>query len=320
MKGRLKLVIAFMLLIILIIIILTSCIIMLNKDNIDDGMINKELEVSENSDFTLTTNTSYELLDNINLYYTLNTSVSRYFRYLVEQNNVAVYSLLNENYIKDNNINKDNVLNKLSNINEFQEFWVEKVYSKQIEFDKETQYCIKGSILTKNYQSKEDIYIIANFDFENNTFSITPCDDVDLNITSFENIINSLMQEDNGGQISVSETIGKGSTINKNQYNDFYILNIEEESILKEYIRRYKINNTYYIEDAYNCLDKQKRAETFNSIDEYKNYIEYNSAEIQKYRIDKFDSYTQYTAVNKNNKKIIFIESSPMQFTIIIEK
>ena len=319
-----KLKIAILILIIIIFCILGVMLIMYmlknTERNISDNNSNS-IQI-EGVAPTLITDTSYNLLKTNNTFFSIEKNIKTYLRYVSQQNNKSIYSILDQEYINKKGIDESNVLNNINIIPKFEDFWLEKVYSKVIESNVETQYYIKGTILTKDYESKQYVFFILSLDLENNTYSITPCQEYNLETTSFETIMENLIQRDNRGIVVASETKGKGTHIEKNEYNTFSFINLDDEMIIKMYMERYKTNAIYYIEDAYGYLDKDCRNKKFANISEYEKYIKETKERLEpiQYRIESYNDYEEYTVMNKHEEKIIFIVTSPMQFTIKVEE
>lgn len=323
MSKKKKLVIAIVVLSIIIVLLIITIVIFNVKGNEveENNESNQNIVEKDTNLDILTTDTSCQLLKSEDMFFTIQNNIENYLSYIVQGNSTAVYSLLNVKYVENNNITKQNVLNKIGNINQFEKFWLEKVYYKEIEFDKETEYYIKGAILTKNYKNKEEVFLVVNYDFENGTYSITPYNNINLKEKSFEDIINHLIKQDDGGTKAAYETKGNGINILKNDYNDFFIVNISGETKMKKHIERYKINALYYIDDAYNTIEQECKEKKFNTLKEYEEYVKetIDRLEAYRYKIDEYDDYIEYTNINKYNEKIIFKESSPMQYTVVLE-
>lgn len=153
----------------------------------------------------------------------------------------------------------------------------------------------------KTKQSKEDIVIIVKIDYSSNAFEIYP----------FEYI------KEDAFKIIEGE-------IQNNDYNKYNYMNITDEEMAKIIFEDYKNNLCYYPEDAYNKLNSEYAEKRFGSKSEFYKYLDNNKERIenislQKYKIEKQEETIQYICIDEQNNYYIFIETSPMQYTVILD-
>ena len=107
------------------------------------------------------------------MYFTVKSCVDTYVKYISEQNNEALYGILDKTYIEQNNINKNNILSSISvlegkNI----DFNIQEMRVK--DEDEEIQvYYIKGMLRNEN-DNKKQIQLTVNIDMTNKVFTIMP--------------------------------------------------------------------------------------------------------------------------------------------------
>lgn len=234
-------------------------------------------------------------------FYTVKSCVEKYINYIVDGNNVAVYNLLDEAYINQKNINKNNIFDIVGKINKNQIFSPNKMNFAKIE---NTEiYIVYGNIREDKLNERANelefnVTVILNK--YNETFSIIP------------GILN----------IETSYTaVGKNT---KNENNVFSIINIDDKTMANTYFVNYKYEMLYNIENAYNLLDEEYKEKRFLNFSDYKQYVENNvekikKANLTKYSVKKYNDYTLYTCIDQYNNYYIFIETSVMEYTVMLD-
>ena len=166
----------------------------------------EELEYTKQENPDLTTSLDIMKLENESEFFTVEECVNKYFETLDEANANEVYSLLNDKYIEQNEINDSNVLQRVYQLKGgFEEFIVKDIYYREISYDTEYQYYIYGGILGENYSTITPIYIIANLDFMNNSFNISFDKQIEINKQEYLNIIENLRNDNTNEFIYVKD-------------------------------------------------------------------------------------------------------------------
>ena len=156
---------------------------------------------------------------------------------------------------------------------------------------------LTGYLLTINYNEKESTNIIIFIDESNNSFSILP-----------DKILIDISKDD---LIKTLEKI-KIEAINKNNYNEFQKIKLDDEGICLQYYYNYLDmlkNNTNKL---YNTLDEKYREKKFqNSIENFNNYINdnkdvLNKAVLSKYEVNNKGNYTEYICMDESGRYYIF--------------
>lgn len=153
-----------------IIIIVAICAIILSiktqeeKDNVENVQPSQE-NIKEEKSIKEVTNSI--------MFFSIESCIDQYMEYLSQQNNEAVYAVLDNKYKEDNNITLNNVLNKL-NIKEKKnlDYDIQKMLVNGDGENIQTYY-VYGVTREKEGNKKES-YITVKVDIENNLFTIMP--------------------------------------------------------------------------------------------------------------------------------------------------
>lgn len=109
-----------------------------------------------------------------------------------------------------------------------------------------------------------------------------------------------------------------------NEYNYLEIKATTQERIVNEYLEHYKEEAINYISDAYESLDEQFKKVKFNSLEEYEQYINNNRSELEnieldKYKINEYNSYTEYICIDQYNNYYIFNVTNPGEYKVYLD-
>ena len=119
------------------------------------------------------------VVDNYSRFYTLANSANMYLSYLGLENSKNVYTLLNDDYITENQITEDNVIAKLKDFETTSpSIRVTKMLQQTLN-KRVKKYYIKGNLIDiseDTYDVIKDYYLIMEVDENNNTYKITPYD------------------------------------------------------------------------------------------------------------------------------------------------
>jgi len=86
----------------------------------------------------------------------------------------------------------------------------------------------------------------------------------------------------------------------------------------------YKNEIRYNKNRAYSLLNKEYKEKRFNDFNKFQEYLservrETVISQLDKYTILKYNDYTEYVCVDKNNNYYIFQETSPMKYTVLLD-
>jgi len=108
--------------IILLLLILILFIVAYNK-------VEQNIKTSDENYVNNQDNVEVKLLDNYNQYYTILSHIKQFYTNIEQKKQKEVYSILEKNYIQNNNITIENVLDKLATINVEQPYYnVQQIY------------------------------------------------------------------------------------------------------------------------------------------------------------------------------------------------
>ena len=268
---KLKLNIMFFILIILVIIIILGILIYLNKRTYyNDSELNKQENVyieTKNNPASIINGKKPQLVQYRNIYFTISTLVEKYIECVSNNDKEEIYNILDKDYIKENNITEENILEKIEKYSKIEKSKIIDIY--ELSGSRYTTYYIQYNINDNNF------YYVINTDFTNKTFSIIP-----IKGQEYNKYLNTVIEN----------KYGEEKQIDINNYNKIIYENISEEQMAENLIQNYVTNALYYVEDAYNSLDKEYREKRFESLEKFKEYIEENNEILKK--IDKSDIKT----------------------------
>lgn len=153
-----------LLIIICVILLCIVVLLFLNNDSNDNNILSKEPE--------------YKLVEDYSRFFTVNSCVYKYITYLNGNKTDELIKILDEEYVKNNNIKSDNVYNFVSKLNGNYSFKSKKIYY-QVGTEKVVKYYVYGYLIEETIDgigSKQDYYLIVNLDLENQLFSVSPYD------------------------------------------------------------------------------------------------------------------------------------------------
>ena len=233
-----------------------------------------------------------------NIYYEVQEIIQQYIYHNINKDKEYLYHVVDKKYSDENQITNDNILQKI------------EMY-KNDNYKIESLFALNGSQYTTFYakltnENREIIFLMINIDFNHRTFSIIPSYEQQY----LENIDKTI----EGRQ-------GTEESIEVNQYNKWYIINLSEQQIANLYFKDYKEKILRDIDSAYNLLDDKTKSQKFNQINEFKQYIESNKiSELSSYHIKNNDNVKQLICVDKNGNYFIFKIKSVMEYTVEIYK
>lgn len=330
MEKMKKIVIMFIIIIIIIILILL--LLLKNTNNNANELKNEEYLENSEEFIPEQDDNGYVDVSDSNIFYSVLNSVNKYIDIMkynidseIEENQLykyydinqeylfniknetqrieAVYSLLDEKYKDKNNIN-------LNNIKQF----IYPVYNNTllIPIKMKVKYGTNiNTFILKTYLKGDELvekYFVIRTNNEKQTFSIEFIDD-----------------NKNNSDIEKLKIDENDDIIEKNNYNNFKIEIIKTERIAQKHLEHYIDLAIEYPEIIYNnYLDKQYRDKRFQSLENYKKYIEDNKKELEyiqitKYFVESELNKTKYVCLDQYENTYIFSEDSVMQYNIILD-
>lgn len=145
----------------IIIVLFAVYIINLNDDNFSNEVEHKE---------------NYSIVNDYNSFYTVNSCIYRYLTYLQSNSTNSLMNLLDEDFIKNNNINEGNVLNYLTKYEGNLNFNSRKMYEEKVNSNI-TKYYVYGYVekdIMDSFPEQNEAYFIVKLDKKNEIFTIMP--------------------------------------------------------------------------------------------------------------------------------------------------
>lgn len=257
---------------------------------------------------------------NRNKYFAVEEIYNSFLDANLYQNYEYVYNMLDENYIKNNNINKENVFSKINifNIDNLGDYQADMM---KISFNVDDVYCIEksanitiyfvyGNIVDKIKNQNEQYNLMVEMDSKNQTFYILPQEYMEEN-----NYIDSTkIVECN---ISIDE-------IKENDYNTFQFNNIDDITIMNRYLSKYQNLIVDNLEKSYDFLDEEYKKVKFNNYSMYKKYVEDNmkdilSITIVKYKINEKEDSNEYIFIDQFDNYYVLKENAIMDYKIMLD-
>lgn len=316
--------ILFVIIIILIILILCLNIISPQNNNIEDDFTIAKPEES----YILEENVTLE--KNYNTFFTVEKNIQNFNLYLKVKNKKAVYELLSKEMIQNNGINEENVLDYVYslNVNNY-EFRLKELYVSESYIYPE--YYAKGEIIQRNQINT--LYYLIQVDQNKMTWEIEP-----ILKQRYEEYIKSKAQS-------------KNKVIEETTYNKFKITTVNDEDIAKKYFRNLIYDLLHNTQETYNMLENEYKIKRFSTLENFQNFINEKSSNLlsmdmysikhleefeneelyneylrnlkqvglNKYHIKKYTNYTQYVCIDDYNNCYIFNETSPMNYTVLLD-
>lgn len=251
---------------------------------------------------------------NVYIYIYSNDIMNKMFDYISEKepnvnNTDAILSILDSEYIAQNNITKDNVIDILSDYKDINSYISKEIYRQEINYRQNLngEYIYIYGIVRKN-GIEEKIYVLLKRDLINSTYSISFIE---------EELFNKVKKEE---KIDLDTSID----IEKNNYNEMYSKMINEYEICSTYFKDYINTVSNNITYGYELLDEEYKSKRFESLEKFEEYIKNTSDRLSTlvltgYNISEKGDYTQYACVDQYGNNYIFNVSSIMQYSVILD-
>lgn len=215
-----------------------------------------------------------------------------------------IIPLLSDNYINKNQINAQNVFDYVDDIET-------NVIYNIVEMKKQVgsnsyQYLTSGILQDINNNFIKNAYYIVYMDYTNGKFAIEPI---------LENI-------DNLQRIEI-----KDLTITGNDYNSIPDPSVimDEQNMIKDKLTNFKRLMLVRPDVAFQYLDEDYRNQKFNN--DLNNFIDYinskkneiETARLEEYKIEDYEDYTEYFAVDQHENNYIFNEIQALEYTVLLD-
>ena len=219
-------------------------------------------------------------------------------KYMESTQKETIYSVLNESFIKENNIDKNNVLEKISVVQKKQRFY--PIKSEILNASEIKVYKVYGIIQDLEYIGRSERYYILFADSNENTFSVRPITDTMYNSYAFNEEID---------------------IIKKQEYNTY---SLQEVQTPMEYFEMYKFLTLANPKYTYDKMTEQYRSKRFGSLENYVEYVKNNYNEFKnmipkKYLTNYKGEYTQYVIQDQNQNYYIFDALDALNYNVSLD-
>lgn len=295
MEKLMKIIIIFFIIIILLIAVV---LYILKKDNNIDE--NNENEYINGLDFEITESNNVEEVSSTGVVFNIKKCIQYYIDYINDNNYEAVIKVLDQNYIKSNNLTEANVKNVSSKFIK-SSYFINKTYEKDVTVD-QIIYLVYGKLVnSETYKKIEDVNFTVIVDNDSQAFSIIP------------EVI-----EDNKFNYNLNIKYD-----NDNYYNEYTFKDFSDAEIVDEYFMYYKNLLLKQPEEAYNLLDDEYKKIRFNnSLDMYKEYlasIDLDKVYPENYLLNYKNNCKEYVVMDKNGFYYIIDELKPMNISLQLD-
>lgn len=302
MKNVDKLLFTIMVLLVVIICVLT--IILMNKQPEDLAQIDNKIKVS-----------IVEVTDRNN-YYMVKNCANKFYQYYAllyenidEDNAVKLYNLLDDKYIEYKGITTENIEEVLPEM----KYSVVNIYNMYVGEPNENTfiYIVDGILREEVSKELSNFQIMLQIDKQNKTFSV---------------LLQDYIQEKHKEDIDTQKMliIESLNNITKNRYNTYVYEEISDQTYLIDLLNNYKEEALYNLELAYEHLDTEYRSAKFETLENFKAYVEENEKRISNAKLDKYkttqeDGYKQHICIDKDGYYYIFRETGLIEYTLILD-
>lgn len=251
---------------------------------------------------------SFGVVNDYQIYFNINSIINKYYMEITNGNYKQVLGMLDDYYIKSNNITGSNITNFITTGYQNITFYSKSMYMKSNK--KLAYYFVDGeeqlySFTEQKLTEKEHVTYLVTVDKVNDTFGIMPIATKTL------------------ADYARNYTISSKKEITANAYNSYFIDSISDEIICSYYINYFKTMLYLNSEKAYNMLDSDYK-NTFIDYEDFVNNLqsiyEKLNTKIMNYAIKGDNGKRIYSTISENSARIRMTENSILNFKISIEK
>lgn len=249
---------------------------------------------------------SVKYVKNRSDYFIVKDIINNYIAANANENTKKIISILSPNFIKEYMITEKNVIDKLNipqRENMYQNYNLiinDMVY---IQLDDNTCiYIVKGKCRIVGKDAIFDVNIMIEIDMANKLYNIYP----------EQYIKDNKLDKIKIGDEKVTYT---KEEITDRQYNKYTYFTVNDSEIVYKYMDDLKELLLYYKDEAYDKLNSEYSKKRFTDKEQFYNYLAENAEKIQlmqlsKYKIERYNEYTDYICADKYNNYYIFRETN----------
>lgn len=302
---KLKKIILILLIIIVIIII---CIVSMKFHKKNDDI--QEVEDTEDK---LYVDTELQSINDINMYAIIENIVNSYIDYNSNNENEKIISMIDDKYIKDNNITTDNVKDKIEEIKGSPLVLINNITQQNISNNKTIYNISYDLVKDKSLEENDGLRYESFYNTNEETTTEENCR-ININIDSEQQIFSIVP-----GKMEQSDF-----SIKKNEYNTYKYIVLNSQKQAEMYIQNFENNLRYKIKESYNKLDEEYKKKRFGSLEKYQQYMNENEKyflnfELNKYKEENNDNYTEYICIDQYGNYYIFKDKGVMDYTVMLD-
>ena len=262
-------------------------------------------------------------------FFSVVASVNQYLMHIESNNAEAVYAILDDRFISENNINVQNVLGRMIQLDGMVNFRAVQMHYASANVHNRT-FFVHGILTEERFDAfredceiedrdncpfcgpiiseSEEFFITVNVDIMNGTFSVVP---------SLDNVMEVV-------ELYYDFEVNSQRPILENDYNSFRYQRISQEAVAMIYFDYYIRLLLVDSEQAFTILEEKYRERRFNNFTEFERYLERNRSELTmsrlvQYEIIRRNDYRQFILEDNNGRVFIFRETAIMQFSVILD-
>ncbi len=216
-----------------------------------------------------------------------------------------IISLLDVDFIKENNINNGN-LNKYISIDSDEINSARIIKMNVLEKEQFKTYGVEVQYVTKSEKNNVEYFIVTLDEF-NSTYMVKP-------LRNIENI----------SQIKLEPNKEYDKIENNDDVNKYSYVRVDDAEMTAKYFRNYKELMIKDTEEAYDLLSKEYREKRFGDYEQFRQYVDKNKQEISRanikqYLVNKLTDSKEYICKDSNENIYIFTAASITDYNVKLD-
>ena len=228
------------LILLIIIVIIIICIVSMKFHKKNDDI--QEVEDTEDK---LYVDTELQSINDINMYAIIENIVNSYIDYNSNNEYEKIISMIDDKYIKDNNITTDNVKDKIEEIKGSPLVLINNITQQNISNNKTIYNISYDLVKDKSLEENDGLRYESFYNTNEETTTEENCR-ININIDSEQQIFSIVP-----GKMEQSDF-----SIEKNEYNTYEYIVLNSQKQAEMYIQNFENNLRYKIKESYNKLDE----------------------------------------------------------------
>ena len=274
---------------------------------------NDDIQEVEDTEDKLYVDTELQSINDINMYAIIENIVNSYIDYNSNNEYEKIISMIDDKYIKDNNITTDNVKDKIEEIKGSPLVLINNITQQNISNNKTIYNISYDLVKDKSLEENDGLRYESFYNTNEETTTEENCR-ININIDSEQQIFSIVP-----GKMEQSDF-----SIEKNEYNTYEYIVLNSQKQAEMYIQNFENNLRYKIKESYNKLDEEYKKKRFGSLEKYQQYMNENEKyflnfELNKYKEENNDNYTEYICIDQYGNYYIFKDKGVMDYTVMLD-